>query len=174
MKKQLLLLVMLLLPMMAVADSIHEEDLAGIWILESSEGEFAREKEMIASKITFYTVEQCWNGRIGKYEGVNVFSYIYDFILYNSNGGLRLHITLHNTYHNLRYIVKYIDSNQMILQTYDKKGTLVYKRENSSSNISELKPDKGNDQMYSIKGEMISDTSGKDVVIKNGKKYIVK
>lgn len=168
--------------MIAVADGVFEEDMAGTWVLESAEGEFVYKNGLARpDEIVFYTEEQ---HQIENRESLGVAKFnspeeytigIADYFIYDSsNGRLRMHIHYASGHYTVRYIVISIDTDHMTLQTYDKKGIVVYRRKNSSSNISVDKAKRRNSQIYSINGEMITDNSHKGIIIESGKKYIKK
>ncbi len=187
MKKQLLLLVMMLLPMVACADNFLEEDLAGKWVLESAEGEFTfkllgKYDTACPTYIIFKLDRTDWPDYMtlgsAKYSN-NISADIFDYFLtYTPNGGQRLHIYYkckasgQNLETTVRYIVNYIDKNRMELQTYDKRGKVVYVRQNDQSSVRSIEIDnKRAQQRYSLKGERISTVVPNDVFIQDGKKY---
>ena len=73
----------------------------------------------------------------------------------------------------MRYIVDNIDANRMELQTYDKKGRVVYVRQGSQSSINKPKEQtQAVSGSFSLKGEKLTDESRGGVIIKGSRKYL--
>ena len=185
MKKYVLLLLSLLTPLWAVADGAFEEEMAGTWILESAEGEFVYQgfgSHPLARPdvLVFYTEEQHQYEQreslgVAKFQSPEEYTIgIQDYFIYDSsNGRLRMHIHYAGGHNVVRYIVDNIDANRMELQTYDKKGRVVYVRQGGQVSINKPKEQtQAVSGSFSLKGEKLTDESRGGVVIKGNRKFI--
>ncbi len=182
MKKLFSFLMLMLLPMVMCAQEIYEEDLAGTWILESSEGEFVYKDGLARPDILeLYTESQHQTenneslgvARFQSPEAYTKYVGIQDYFIYDCSGGnLRLHIQYYGGHYVVRYIVNFINHNRMELQTYDKKGKVVFVRQEDPSSVASVTQDTNKSiTYYSLKGEQLLDTPSNGIYIHNGKKY---
>ena len=170
MKKQLLLLVMILLPMVAMAQSVfNEDDLTGKWLISSKQ----HGEPLGVYEITFWDYANI-HGYYGKMS--QNYGDIIDFCISPSN---RLYINF-NTKCLIFKIIS-ITSDEMVLsyrredynhniQTYEYK----FHREGASA-INEITDEMTDfDNIYNLKGQLLENESDSGVYIQNGKKYIKK
>ena len=185
MKKCVLLVFSLLTTLLAAADGVFEEEMAGTWILESSEGEFVYKgfgQHPLARPdvIMFYSEEQ---HQIENRESLGVAKFqspeeytigIQDYFIYDgSSGRLRMHIHYAGGHNVVRYIINNINANRMELETYDKKGRVVYVRQGSQSSIIKSEQARSSNDYYSLKGEKLTGEPKSGAFIRGNKKYAI-
>lgn len=174
-----------------LAGNIDEDELVGTWNLESSEGEFVYTSWQLnglspacPTQITFFTEEE----HKEEPESLGVVKYIipefntyklgiqdYFFTYRVSTGSYNLHLQLAGGHIVVRYIVTQMSENRLELTTFDRKGKLVFVRENASTSPSICRDEEiASAPYYNIKGEVIQGPPNQGVVITRGKKYILK
>lgn len=75
---------------------------------------------------------------------------------------------------DLRYVIKQLDNNNLVLETYDGKGQLTMKRVNENeSKISVVTTDKQSDDTFTLEGIKVEGIMPGKVNIISGKKIII-
>ena len=187
MKKLLFVLIICTCFTPLLAEDFAEEDLIGTWVLTEKEGDFVYKYDGVSlacpTEFEFYSedqhAERSESLGVARYEAPEQYSKsigIGEYFLYiSSNGQLRLHVHIQGNHRVVRYIVNYIDSNRMELQTYDKKGRVMFLRKGSETNVRSVTSDNtSTNTYYSLNGERLSSNPPKGIFIKNRKKQVVR
>lgn len=176
MKKQLLLLAMILLPIIANAQDVYDEDdLLGEWVVNENES-------VNPYPISEISISDCPDWRAGKGDVYGYFgSYkIYDYFFSSSN---RLHIFCETLDGPKVFICKIISftSEKMIISfkrlhndVPEYYETVLYKKGSSSVNSITDDNTTSSSYKYNLKGQLLENETDSGVYIQNGKKYVKK
>ena len=202
MKKLLFTLPLLLLPLLASAQvEIDEEDLQGKWALESAEGNFNyKDRNMAYSYLMPDSIEVYSELRhsenpesLGvakyKYFQEEQIEYIYgtDEVI-KTEAGYRfqdygisdifitkndvLHMNLQRAHYVLRYRILAFDGETISLQTMDREGYLVYRKQQATRVSSTRSVPDDDDNYYTLKGTKSKTKPKGEAYIRKGKVYL--
>ena len=180
MKNQLFVFAFLFFPLTAIAQvNICEYDLIGKWGLKSYEGEFNYKPVNNVYNITrpdsiiFFSDEDItrYVGQL-KAEDSNQLSGFWTanfwdfFISYGPSPILHFRTSESSTL-NLRYRIIRYNYDEIEFQTFDGKGSLVYKRESNPTSVkrSGAMVEYGEKEIYSLQGYKVSKDSQKGINI---------
>jgi len=169
--KNTLIILLLSLPLFALAQEVLEEDILGVWVFESRTDLSPNCLYMCPSKFKLDARNDGSDNSILMLDSKESII-ILDFILFDCyNGNRRLHF-LCDGYPpiTIRYIVKELDMNRMVLQTYDKLHEFVFIRESVNA-TREIETEKRvENKMFNLKGEQETGKPLGRIIIKDGKK----
>lgn len=197
MKKQILLLVMALLPLVTSAQINDETELVGLWKLMDYGGEFkiksSYSKNFSMQKpeaLKFYA--ECntlgddslgvayyvdpeyptyddYGVFIGYREKIRVLG-MDDYFITSSN---ILHILFPHSQYVQRYRITYYDGENITLETLDNKAWIKMSREGTASVPAIKENEDANERYYNLEGKINYDPK-KGINIANGKKYMIR
>lgn len=169
MKKFLMIAAMALMSVQLQAQSvgytgyIDEIDLAGLWSVESVEGNIYGDTDF-----DYFNLNSYGYGKM--YKGADT-PLISSYAVTNSN---KLHINFYDAPSWCFVILEYnsVSPRYMKLMTYDGKCTMEWKQTSSTNDVREMEAEKTGSDMFNLQGVKIKHPEG--VYIQNGKKYVGK